>query len=55
MTELSGLQGDDANGWQQSDRPRPPENVSETDPESASDEWFWELIRGRRSGPPVPA
>ena len=49
MTELSGSIGDDANGWRQSDRPRQSEDASGTGPQGVNDEWFWELIRGRRS------
>ena len=49
MTGVSGLVGDDANGWREPDRPSQPEGESGTGAEGVNDEWFWALIRGRRS------
>ena len=48
-TRTSGPFGDEINGWRHSAGTEQPGGAIGPGPERVTDEWFWRLIRGRRS------
>lgn len=48
-TKASDPFGDEINGWRHPDRADQPGDANGPGPDRLTDEWFWTLIRGRRS------